>query len=141
MAAAGAAATIVVGITTHFLLPAGAETQIVGDGLYALLVYLLVVVVVPRAHPAVVAALGFGWCLAVELFQLTGLPAAWGAAFAPVMFVLGTVFDPRDLLVYAIATALAAVTDAVGTGIRHHLSARRASRTGAGAAGRTAAEG
>jgi hypothetical protein len=45
----------------------------------------------------VVAAI---WCVGVELFQLTGLPERWGGAFPPVMLVLGTVFDARDLAVY-----------------------------------------
>ena len=35
-----------------------------------------------------------------------------GAAFAPAMLVLGTVFDPRDLAVYVMTVAVACAIDA-----------------------------
>lgn len=58
------------------------------------------------------------WCVAVELFQLTGLPGQWGVAFPPLMLVLGTVFDARDLLIYVVAIALCAVVDAAVAALR-----------------------
>ena len=62
--------------------------------------------------PVAVAAIAAGWCIAVELFQLTGIPLAAGAAFTPAMLVLGTVFDPRDLAVYSLTVAVAWAIDA-----------------------------
>jgi hypothetical protein len=96
------AVTVAAGLGAHAWLPGGAFSDITGDVLYAVAAYLAVVVVAPRLRSLVVGAMALAWCLAVELFQLTGLPLAWGAVFRPVMLVLGTVFDPRDLLVYAV---------------------------------------
>lgn len=112
-----AAATVVVlavaaGLIVHLQL-AGDGGDIAGDALYALAVYAGLVLIVPRASTAVVAAMAAAWCVGVELFQLTGLPAQWGAEFGPVMLVLGTVFDARDLVVYAVTVAVAAMTDVV----------------------------
>lgn len=64
------------------------------------------------ARPTVVAAaLAAAWCVGIELFQLTGIPMALGADFAPAMLVLGTVFDSRDLIVYPLAIVMAAAVD------------------------------
>ena len=51
--------------------------------------------------------------ITLELFQLTGLPLAWGTRFPPVLLVLGTVFDARDLLVYVATIMLATAVDAL----------------------------
>ncbi|WP_161594057.1 DUF2809 domain-containing protein [Microbacterium sp. RG1] len=109
VAAAAAAVTIVVGLGVHRFAPDGAVSDVAGDALYALLVYLLAVVVIPRRAVWVPALVAWVWCTAIELFQLTGLPLAWGGACPPIMLVLGTVFDARDLVVYT-ATVLAAAT-------------------------------
>jgi len=89
-----------------------AGSDIAGDALYAAAAYAAVVVVLPRLRPVAVAAIAAGWCIAVELFQLTGIPLAAGAAFTPAMLVLGTVFDPRDLAVYSLTVAVAWAIDA-----------------------------
>ncbi|MFE5410684.1 DUF2809 domain-containing protein [Microbacterium sp. NPDC056569] len=119
------AATIVAGLLVHALLPDTAVTDIAGDALYAVAAYLAVVLLAPRLPALAAGAIAASWCVAVELFQLTGLPLAWGAQFSPVMLVLGTVFDPRDLLVYVVTIALATAADA----------AIRRVRAGAGASG------
>ena len=112
--AAGLLATaIALGLAGHAWLPAGTASDITGDVLYAVAAYLGVVLIAPRLPPLVVGTIALAWCLAVELFQLTGLPLRWGAAFPPVMLLLGTVFDGRDLLVYALAVAGAFVVDAI----------------------------
>ncbi|MFT4136162.1 DUF2809 domain-containing protein [Microbacterium sp.] len=67
-----------------------------------------------------------GVCVAVELFQLTGVPQTVGAAFPPAMLVLGTVFDARDLAVYPSAIAVLVVLDALA----RRRSASRHPRTG-----------
>ena len=103
-----------------------AGSDIAGDALYAAAVYVAVVLIAPRLRPSAVAAIAAGWCIAVELFQLTGMPLAVGAAFPPAMLVLGTVFDARDLLVYPLTVAVACAIDAsIGA-----VVARRVGRAG-----------
>lgn len=99
------------GLLVHGFLPDTAATDIAGDALYASAVFLGLVVVAPRSHPLLVAGIAAAWCLAVELFQLTGIPLALGAVFPPAMLVLGTVFDARDLVVYLIGVAVIAIGD------------------------------
>lgn len=107
----GVLVAVATGLVVHLALPDGPATDIAGDALYAAAVFLGFVLVAPTRHPAVLAALAAAWCIAVELFQLTGLPERWGAAFAPATLVLGTVFDARDLVVYVVAIAAAATLD------------------------------
>lgn len=106
-------ATIAAGLLVHGLLPDTPATDIAGDALYAVAAYLAVVLIAPRLPPLAAGAIAAGWCVGVELFQLTGLPLSWGAQFPPVMLLLGTVFDARDLLVYVAAIALATAVDAL----------------------------
>lgn len=110
--------TVGAGLAVHAFAGESAASDIAGDALYAVAVYLAVVLLAPRWAPLVVGAVAAGWCVAVELFQLTGVPLAVGAAFPPAMLVLGTVFDPRDLLVYVVAVALCAAADAAVRGGR-----------------------
>ena len=105
-------ATVVAGLLVHGVLPDTAATDIAGDALYAVAAYLAVVLIAPRLPALATGAIAAAWCVAVELFQLTGLPLAWGAQFAPAMLVLGTVFDARDLLVYVATIVLATAVDA-----------------------------
>jgi len=83
----------------------------VGDALYAVLVYVLVVFVAPSMAAARAAALAFGVCAAIELLQLTGFPAAVVDVVPVARYVLGTTFHAPDLLAYAVGVAVAAVTD------------------------------
>lgn len=96
---------IAAGLATHRLLPTSAATDIAGDALYAVAAYAGLVVLLPRLRSAAVAAIATGWCLAVELFQATGIPLLLVERFAPIALVLGTGFDARDLLVYVAAVA------------------------------------
>lgn len=114
LAAAGLlAAVIVTGLIVHGVLPDTAATDIAGDALYAAAAYLGLVVLAPRLPALAAGGIAAAWCVGVELFQLTGIPLAWGAAFSPAMLVLGTVFDARDLIVYVVAIAGATAVDAV----------------------------
>lgn len=106
-------AVVATGLAVHTLLPDTAATDIAGDLLYASAVYAGLVVVFPRWVPLLTGAVAAAWCIAIELFQLTGIPVALGAEFLPAMLVLGTVFDPRDLLVYVVTIVLVAAVDAV----------------------------
>ncbi|MFB8894062.1 MULTISPECIES: DUF2809 domain-containing protein [Microbacterium] len=112
-AAALAVAVVAAGLVVHGILPDTAATDIAGDALYAVLIYALVVAVAPRAATVVVAAVAGIWCIAVELLQLSDLPARAAAVFPPAVLVLGTVFDARDLLVYVVTIVIAGALDTV----------------------------
>lgn len=117
------------GLAVHFFAAESAASDIAGDALYAALIYLLVVLIAPRWSPWAVGVVAALWCTVIELFQLTGLPLQWGAHFAPAMLVLGTVFDARDLVIYAVAIGVCALLDAVLLRARGRATARaRASR-------------
>jgi hypothetical protein len=94
--------TVVAGLVVHTFAPESFVSDATGDVLYAVLIVLLVAFVVPRAP----------WW-AVELLQLTTLPAEWGSAFRPLSLVFGTTFSPWDLLWYTAGVALAAGTDGI----------------------------
>lgn len=111
-------AVIAAGLFVHGALPDTAGTDIAGDALYAVAVYLAVVVLVPRLLALAVGATAAGWCIAVELFQLTGMPLEWAARFPPAVLVFGTVFDPRDLVVYVVAIAVVTALDVAMTARR-----------------------
>ena len=83
-----------------------------GDALYAVLVVVLVAFVRPTARTWVVAAVAWAVCAAIELGQLTGVPAHLTEAWWPARLVLGTTFHAPDLVAYAIGVALAAGADA-----------------------------
>ncbi len=127
-AAGGIAVVVAAGLFVHTQLPDTAATDIAGDALYAVVAYLAVVFVAPRLASPWAGTIAAGWCVAVELFQLTGLPQVWGAAFSPIVLVLGTVFDARDLLIYVVTVAVVAAGDRL-------LRVRRGDGRRAGATG------
>ena len=110
---AGAALVLCVGagLAVHVFVPDGAVSDIAGDALYAAAAYLAIVIMLPRLPPVGAAAIAGTWCVAIELFQLTGVPLELGARFAPAMLVLGTVFDARDLIVYLATVVVLALGD------------------------------
>ena len=110
---------VIAGLVVHYLLPAGQGTDIAGDALYALAAYLVVVALAPRWHPVAVFGVSAAWCVAVELFQLTGLPVAWAEAFPPARLVFGTTFTAADLGLYAVGVAAATAADALASRARH----------------------
>lgn len=77
-----------------------------GTALYACLIYALVVFVRPLIKPVVAATVATGFCWAVELAQLTGIPAALSAKSIVARLVLGVAFDPIDLFWYPVGAAL-----------------------------------
>jgi hypothetical protein len=111
VAAASLAAVVAAGIAVHLLLPDSAATDITGDALYAVAAYAGIVLLAPRAGRPVVAVAAAAWCVGVELLQLTGWPLQWGLVFPPVVLLLGTAFDARDLAVYVLAVVTAALID------------------------------
>lgn len=113
VAASVLAAVVIAGLLVHTQLSDTDATDIAGDALYAVAAWAAVVLVAPRLRPPVVGLIAAGWCVAVELFQLTGLPELWAIGCPPVMLVLGTVFDARDLVVYVVTVTVVTAIDAV----------------------------
>lgn len=126
--AAIALAVIAAGLAVHTLAPAGVLSDATGDALYAALIYLLVAFLVPRWPSWASGSAALAWCIAVELFQLTGLPEQWGAAFRPLLLVFGTVFSALDLVFYAAGVVCAAAIDGGIRAARRRASALSASR-------------
>lgn len=70
-----------------------------GDALYAVAVYLVLGIALPTGPPRKLGAAAALFCAAIELFQLTGIPAAH-AEFPAVRWLLGTRFSAHDLACY-----------------------------------------
>ena len=86
-----------------------------GEALYAALAYVLLSIVWPplmSAHKALITAVAM---VAIEAFQLTGVPARFAASANAVLrllaIVLGTTWSWRDLLGYAVGIAGVALLD------------------------------
>ncbi|MFF3437223.1 DUF2809 domain-containing protein [Streptosporangium sp. NPDC002721] len=107
LALLAALATVAAGLTVR-AVTGGWFGKYAGDALYTVLVYALVVLVWPRVTPvrAALCALAFSW--AVELAQLTPVPAALSEASVVARLVLGSTFGAADLVAYAAGALLAA---------------------------------
>lgn len=103
--AVAAVVTVAAGLSVRSVL-GGDVAKYAGDALYALLIFWLVLVVAPRTRAWVAAVVAFAVSVAVELFQLTGVPAELGAHSALARLVLGTTFNAPDLPFYAVGAAL-----------------------------------
>ncbi len=101
---------VVTGLAVHGLAD-GWVGGFTGDALYAVLMVVLVAVVAPRAPSAAVGAIGLAVCVAVELLQLTGVPARLSAVIPGVELVLGSTFQATDLLAYALGAAAVTLAD------------------------------
>ncbi|MFE6054042.1 DUF2809 domain-containing protein [Kitasatospora sp. NPDC056446] len=125
-AAAGAAAVVTVaaglGVRT---VADGDAAKYAGDALYTVLLHTLIVPAAPRTRPVRAAALAAGLSWAVELFQLTGLPDAWGRRSTLARLVLGSTFNPPDLFWYLVGAACAALLHQV---VRSRVLRNRARR-------------
>lgn len=117
-----------IGLAVHLAAPDGAASDVAGDALYVSAVWGGLVLLFPRWPSWLTGTVVLAWSVGVELFQLTGLPVCWAGEWPPIVLVLGTVFDPRDLVVYAVTAAVITATDAAG---RRALVRRR---TGSAAA-------
>jgi len=93
-----------------------ALSQFSGTALYAAMIYAGVYVLAPPARPIVSAAAALAFCWAVELSQLTGVPAALSERSLLARLALGVTFDPIDLPWYAVGVLVA---------LGSHLAARR----------------
>ncbi len=102
------------GLAAREVLPAGVAGP-VGDGLYAVLVVLLVALVRPRTTPVVAGTVALVVCVAIELSHLTPYPAAVLERLPQARYVLGTTFVATDLAWYALGAAVGSVLLAVVT--------------------------
>lgn len=80
-----------------------------GDVLYTVAAYLVLAIALPRARPVSLAAAAFGFSLAIELFQITGIPWALGRDRAWVRLLLGTTFAWHDVACYALGAVAIAI--------------------------------
>jgi hypothetical protein len=73
-----------------------------GDLCYAAGAFLVIGLIAPGLRPGTIAAAALVYCLAIECFKLTGLPARWDAN-ALLRIIFGTTFSPHNLLCYLAA--------------------------------------
>ncbi|MGO4103424.1 DUF2809 domain-containing protein [Leifsonia sp. YAF41] len=106
-----AAGVLATGLLVH-VIGSGPAGDFTADALYAVLIYLLVALLLPRASSVTVAGIALAFCGAIELFQLTGVPGILSDAFPPARLVFGTTFAPVDLIAYALGTGVALAADA-----------------------------
>jgi len=101
-----AAATLAAGLAARAVL-SGWAAKILGVALWATLVAWLVAFVSPSSRPgrAAIVALAISW--AVELAQLTPVPAALSARHVLLRLIFGTTFSVWDLPMYGAGVLLA----------------------------------
>lgn len=121
------AATIALGLASR-QYPLGwfPWDRVLGEVLYAVAAYLVWAMILFRKSPWLIAAVAFGSCLAVELFKLTGIPAANQDVFF-VRWFLGMTFDAVNLLYYLTGAVLTALADHATRGSRPSESGSRES--------------
>lgn len=111
MLLAAGAATVVLGLSVRgFGAPAWAGPA--GDALYAVMVYVAIAFLLPRKPRLLIALAALIACTAIELFALTGIPAALASVWPPFRLVFGTTFGPVDLAAYAAGSAAGLAADA-----------------------------
>jgi hypothetical protein len=104
------ALTIALGLLSR-LYPIGWKPwdKSLGDVLYAVAAY-LALALVSRKPVAFVAPVALAFCLAVEFFQATGIPARY-AYLGIVRWLIGTDFSWHDVACYVIGVAFIAGPD------------------------------
>ncbi|WP_150307947.1 ribosomal maturation YjgA family protein [Planctomonas psychrotolerans] len=105
-----APAIVVLGLTLRFGLPDAAADPL-GGACYALLVYVLVAFLAPRASRWLLGGVALTICVGIELFQLTAIPARLADAVPPVALVLGSGYSAADLPPYLAGAFLAVLLD------------------------------
>ena len=103
-ALAGAIATAVVGMIVRGIPVAG---DALGGTAYTVLIALLIVTLRPATTPVVAGLGAFLVSCAIELLQLTSLPRTVVEQIPPARWVLGSTFNPVDLLWYAVGGLVA----------------------------------
>jgi hypothetical protein len=109
------AAVVTLGITTRAVSVGWYFwDKSLGDVLYAIGAYLGLRILAPRMALRWTALAALAFCLCIELFKLTGLPAAWASAWWS-RLVFGTTPSWHNVACYVVGVAVAALADvAVG---------------------------
>ncbi|MFN0179151.1 MAG: DUF2809 domain-containing protein [Gemmatimonadales bacterium] len=133
-----AAGTIGLGLWVHRGGPAmsPAVRDVLGDGLWAMMMAWLVGAAAPGARVVYRNAAALGICVVVELSQLVRTP--WLATARQTslgQLVLGSGFDPRDLAAYALGVAVAALLEWAPVGGRRIPRRYHPARGGRGSNG------
>lgn len=112
--AVAALVTIGVGLLVHLrgeMLGAVAR-DVMGDALWAMMIYWWIGVVAPDVRRTMRAALAYALCIVVEVSQLYHAPWIDGVRATRLgHLVLGSGFDARDLLAYALGVAAAVLVE------------------------------
>jgi hypothetical protein len=82
-------------------------TDSVGTVAYGAAAVGVVALLLPRRGALLPGVVGTGLACAVEIVQLTGMPAALAERFPPIALVLGSSFDVVDLALLLVGGALA----------------------------------
>ncbi|MFC9176530.1 MULTISPECIES: DUF2809 domain-containing protein [Streptomyces] len=107
LAAGAAVVTVAAGLGVRAGADGGALAKYAGSALYTVLLCALVAFCAPRARPVAVAGTALALSWAVELLQLTGVPAELSARSTAARLVLGSTFNAPDLFWYAVGAAAA----------------------------------
>jgi hypothetical protein len=123
--AAAAVVTIIVGLLVHLrgdvLGPAARDMA--GDALWAMMIVWWVGTIAPGARLLQRCAAAYAICAAVEVSQMYHAP--WLDALRSTtlgQLVLGSGFDARDLVAYALGVAAAALIETTIVSAIHHLN-------------------
>ena len=112
--AALAVGTIAIGLFVHLhghSLPADVR-DVLGDVLWAAMIYWLLAFIAPGAHRAWLTAAAIAICFAVEFSQLLEHPALSAARSSLIgHLMLGSDYDTRDLFAYSAGVIAASLVD------------------------------
>jgi hypothetical protein len=107
----GLVATVALGLGSRRIhLGVAIWDKSLGDVLYTVMVYLVLAAARPRTQPRTLAIGAFAISFAIELFQLSGIPAAMPRILH---LVFGTTFAWHDVLCYAVGAGAAALGDSL----------------------------
>ena len=121
-----ACATIAVGLVVHFRGSALAPVtrDVLGDALWAMMIAWWAGALAPRASLTVRSAAAYTICATVEFSQLYHTATLDSVRATTIgHLILGSGFDPRDLVAYSVGVVLAGLIEAVAVAGRAHQSA------------------
>lgn len=111
-----ALATVTLGLGLRFGLPLlgdhwalGFGADLAGSIMYGALWFILLRICFPAARPILVAAGAFLVSTAIELFQLTDIPARLAHLWGPLALIFGTTFNAADIAGYLIGVVISFV--------------------------------
>jgi hypothetical protein len=106
-AAIGLVATVAAGLASRSVhLGVHLWDKSLGDALYTVMVYFLVALARPKLGPVVLGSWALGISVAIEMFQLTGIPSRLPRIF---QLALGTAFAWHDIVCYVVGAAVVAL--------------------------------